>query len=233
MSEPFRIALLDDHAIVRLGYRRLLELEPGLVVVAEYGDASAAELGLQTLTDDQLDLLVLDLSMPGRSGVEFLQVLQRRRPQLKVLVVSMHESPIIQEQCLLAGACGVVAKSNDPELLVDAVRRLQFGMEVPGMARLRRDQPLHHALTARELEVMQHLLSGRGIAAIADSMGVNAKTVYNYQALLRQKLEVTGAMGLVHYAQAHGLMPGAHVPYPAGSTAAEPSRPNPEVTPTV
>lgn len=220
MSEAFRIALLDDHAIVRLGYRRLLELEPGLVVVAEYGDATAAEQGLRALTDDQLDLLVLDLSLPGRSGVEFLQVLHGWRPQLKVLVVSMHESPIIQQQCMLAGASGVVAKSNDPERLVDAVRRLQFGMEVQGMARIHRDLPLHHALTAREFEVMQYLLSGRGIAAIADSMGVNAKTVYNYQALLRQKLEITGTMGLVHYAQAHGLMPGACVSSSAAPTSA-------------
>jgi DNA-binding NarL/FixJ family response regulator len=93
MSPSFKIALLDDHAIVRVGYRRLLELEPGLEVIAEYGDAESASQGLRQLSDDQIDLLVLDLSLPGRSGLDFLRDMRNERPHLKVLVVSMHDSP--------------------------------------------------------------------------------------------------------------------------------------------
>jgi DNA-binding NarL/FixJ family response regulator len=210
MSSPFKIALLDDHAIVRVGYRRLLELEPGLQVVAEYADAESASFGLNRLADADIDLLVLDLSLPGRSGLDFLRELRQERPRLKVLVVSMHDSPAIQHQCLRAGACGVVAKSSDPEALVDAVRRLQHGQEAPGVAAaLRRArQAPHEQLTARELQVMQHLLAGRGVDEAAARMGVSEKTVFNYQTLLRQKLSVASTMGLVHYAQAHGLMPG-------------------------
>ena len=210
MSTVFKIALLDDHAIVRVGYRRLLELEPGLRVVAEYGDAESASAGLRLLGDDALDLLVLDLSLPGRSGLDFLRELRNARPRLKVLVASMHDSPAIQQQCLRAGACGVVAKSSDPEALVDAVRRLQHGLEAPGVAAaLRRAQQApHEQLTARELQVMQHLLAGRAVDEAAARMGVSEKTVFNYQTLLRQKLAVASTMGLVHYAQAHGLMPG-------------------------
>lgn len=210
MSSSFKIALLDDHAIVRVGYRRLLELEPGLEVIAEYGDAESASVGLRGLADDDIDLLVLDLSLPGRSGLDFLRDLRNERPHLKVLVVSMHDSPAIQQQCLRAGACGVVAKTSDPEALVDAVRRLQHGLEAPGVAaamRRAQDAP-HQRLTARELQVMQHLLAGRGVDEAAARMGVSEKTVFNYQTLLRQKLAVGSTMGLVHYAQAHGLMPG-------------------------
>lgn len=208
-ADPYRIALLDDHAVVRMGYRRLLELEPGVQVVAEFADATLAEQTLKDADVCPVDLLLLDLSLPGRSGLDFLRALRLQRPALKVLIVSMHDSTTIRQQCLRAGACGMVAKSDDPQRLVDAVRRLQRGWHLPeseAVWRAQRSAP-HEQLTSREWQVLQHLLAGRSIDEAASRMGLADKTIFNYQTRVRQKLAVDGMVNLIHYAQAHGLMP--------------------------
>ncbi|MEY2687270.1 MAG: hypothetical protein RL375_1468 [Pseudomonadota bacterium] len=206
-STRWRIALADDHAIVRVGYRRLLELEPDLQVVAEYANAevAAADL-LSRVGAERVDLLILDLSMPGRSGVDLLKQLKEDMPDLHVLIVSMHDSPAMQAQCLRSGAAGFVSKAGEPEAVVRAVRAVQSGlrtMHPPTSSRARR--PPHEQLTARELEVLQHLISGASVDTIAQRMGVSEKTVSNYQTLVRQKLDVNNSVELLHYAQQHGL----------------------------
>jgi two-component system, NarL family, response regulator FusR len=204
-----RLALVDDHAVVRLGYRRLLELESDLEVVAEFGDAGAAE---QALCGDEalpLDLLLLDLSMPGRSGLDMLHLLARCRPDLHVLVVSMHDSPSMVAQCLQAGAAGFIAKSSAPEAVVHAVRAV---LDAPASGRTaaplasRRRLP-HDTLTEREAEVLRYLLTGMGVEACAHLLGLSDKTVANYQTLIRQKLGVANSVELVNYARQHGLAP--------------------------
>ncbi|MBK6852425.1 MAG: response regulator transcription factor [Burkholderiales bacterium] len=203
----WRIALADDHAIVRVGYRRLLELEPDLQVVAEYASADAAAHDLPTHQGaNRIDLLILDLSMPGRSGLELLKQLGDDLPDLHVLVVSMHDSPAMQSQCLRAGAAGFVSKAGEPEAVVRAVRAVQSGLRTlhPQTSSSSRPAP-HEQLTVRELEVLQHLISGASVDAIAQRMGVSEKTVSNYQTLVRQKLDVTNSVELLHYAQKHGL----------------------------
>ena len=99
-ARALRVALADDHAVVRAGYRRLLELERDMAVVAEYGDADSAYRALAAEAGEAVDLLVLDLSMPGRSGLELLRRLQQRRPGLRVLVFTMHDSAAMLDQCL-------------------------------------------------------------------------------------------------------------------------------------
>lgn len=206
-----RVALADDHAIVRVGFRRLLELEPGLRVVAEFGDADAAEAALLGPAPLALDVLILDLSMPGRNGLELLRALQAARPALRVLVVSMHDAPSMVAQCLRAGAAGFVPKSSDPQAVVDAVHEVAAGRRAlsPALAQALRAldaQPPHELLTAREAEVLRHLLAGQGVEAIARTMGLSEKTISNYQTLVRQKLGVGSAHELLHYARGHGLI---------------------------
>ena len=107
-----RVALADDHAVVRAGYRRLLELETDIAVVAEYDNAETAYSALTATEAGAIDLLILDLSMPGRSGLELLRRLALRRPELRVLIFTMHDSPAMVDQCLRAGAIGFVTKTQ-------------------------------------------------------------------------------------------------------------------------
>ncbi|HKX95474.1 MAG TPA: response regulator transcription factor [Methylibium sp.] len=206
-----RIGLADDHAVVRAGYRRLLELEPDLAVVAEYPDADTA-YGALTTGGERLDLLVLDLSMPGRSGLELLRRLGQRLPELRVLVFTMHDGAAMVGQCLRAGAAGFVTKNSAPELLVDAVRRAARGevvlspdvaMHAPGGSGA---EPPHAQLSSREFDILQQLVAGRGVDEIAQGLRLSAKTVSNYQTQIRQKLGVGGAVELLHYAREHGLL---------------------------
>lgn len=206
-----RVVLADDHAVVRAGYRRLLELEPDLAVVAEYPDADTA-YGALTTGGERLDLLVLDLSMPGRSGLELLRRLGQRLPELRVLVFTMHDGAAMVGQCLRAGAAGFVTKNSAPELLVDAVRRAARGevvlspdvaMHAPGGSGA---EPPHAQLSSREFDILQQLVAGRGVDEIAQGLRLSAKTVSNYQTQIRQKLGVGGAVELLHYAREHGLL---------------------------
>lgn len=208
-----RIAIADDHAVVRMGYRRLLDSEPGLGIVAEYASVDEADQDLLRLRRRDVDLLLLDLSMPGRGGLELLRLLNLSRPDLPVIVVSMHDTSVLVAQCLRAGAAEFVAKSADPLELVRAVQRVGAGR--PGGAddadRTARaamaGQAPHELLTVREAEVLAHLLGGAALDEVARRMGVSDKTVSNYQTLIRQKLGVASAMELLQYARAHGLSP--------------------------
>ena len=205
-----RIALADDHAVVRAGYRRLLELEPEIDIVAEYGDAEQAYAALTGAAGDGVDLLVLDLSMPGRSGLELLRRLQLRRPALRVLVFTMHDSAAMLEHCLRAGAAGFVTKSSAPEVLVDAVQRAARGApalspDMQAIADAASGGPPHRALSSREFDILTQLVAGRGVEEIAQTLRLSAKTVANYQTQIRQKLGVNGAVELLRYAKEHGL----------------------------
>ena len=206
----FRIALADDHAVVRMGYRRLLELEPGFEVVVEYGDADAAYDDLMHRARGSVDLLILDLSMPGRSGLDLLRRLSLQLPTLRVLVFSMHDNAAMVAQCLRAGAAGFVPKSGAPEDLIDAVRRVADGKpavsaEQQAAAAGQRGLPPHMHLSAREFEVMHHLLAGLSVEAIAQRLHLSEKTVANHQTQIRHKLDVANGVELVRYARQHQL----------------------------
>lgn len=205
-----RVALADDHAVVRMGYRRLLELEPDVEVVAEFGDASEAYDSLTQLRPGALDLLILDLSMPGRSGLDLLRRLSIRMPALRVLVFSMHDSAAMIGQCLGAGAAGFVSKSSEPQVLLDAVRKVAAGQRVaPGLhppTPAGPYQPPHLLLSPREFDVLHHLLAGHGVEAIAQRLRLSEKTIANYQTQVRQKLGVSNAVELLRYAREHRLI---------------------------
>lgn len=207
-----RVLLVDDHAVVRSGYRRFLEMEPDLRVVGEYPDADSVLEALQR-NDGQLDelaeVMVLDLSMPGRSGLDLLRRSRACWPMLKVLVFSMHDNPAMVEQALRAGASGFVTKASQPRELVNAVRAVAHGQIVlsPDVAASRADSGTapHTQLAPREFDVMRHLVQGLSVEDIAVRLDLSVKTVANYQTRVRQKLDINNGIELLRYAREHGL----------------------------
>ncbi len=212
MAENIRVVLADDHAVVRTGYRRLLELEPDMEVVADLSDSEAV---CQWFSGGQTaaDVLVLDLSMPGRGGLEALAWVKAKQPALRVLIFSMHESPAMVGQALRAGADGYLAKSSEPEALIDGVRQVVRGEQVlsPELAAAlaRQSNPAHLGLSPREFEIFRLLAAGRSVEEVAQRLYISLKTAANYQTMIRQKTGFGSPVEMYRHAQAHGLLDGS------------------------
>ena len=200
-----RVMLVDDHAIVRSGFRRLLDQYPEMEVIAESGDAAHAYHEHARLSPD---VLVLDLSMPGVGGMELLRRVRARTPEARVIVFSMHEDATLAQRAMNLGACGYVSKSNAPEVLADAVLAVASGQIYlsPDMAltltQLRssgHDHPLQ-ALSAREYEIFRQIIAGRSGTEIAAALNLSSKTIANYRTAIKQKLRVTSDVELVRLA---------------------------------
>jgi DNA-binding NarL/FixJ family response regulator len=235
-AKTLRIAIADDHAVVRAGYRRLLELDEGIEVVAEFADGESA---YRWLCANPADILILDLSMPGRDGFATLQRLRYRVPSLRVLVFTMHDSPALAAQALRLGASGYVTKSSPPESLVDAVRSVGAGgcPLSEDVAQARQTNPPsndlpHRQLSPREFDMFLLFAEGASVEEIAASRFLSAKTVANYQTTIRHKTGCANALAMYRYAQEHALLRGA---VPAvdlcEQAASRPSAPRPPVAP--
>jgi len=208
-NAPLRIAIADDHAVVRTGYRRLLELDGRMRVVAEFGDGERA---YQWLCANEADVLILDLTMPGRGGLATLQRLGQRLPALRVLVFTMHESADLAEQTLRIGAAGFITKSSAPESLVVAVHEIAAGGRPvsPDVASALAGTPdasaPHAALSPREFEIFLLLARGDSVEAIATARCLSAKTIANYQTSIRQKTGLGSSLEMYRYAEVHDLL---------------------------
>lgn len=220
-----RVLLADDHPVVRSGYRRLLSLENDIDVVAECDTGEAA---YQWLLSNGADVVVLDLSMPGRGGLDTLQRLRMRSPELGVLIFSMHEQASLVQQALDFGATGYVSKRSAPEELSHAVRMVAKGnrylsSDLKGLlAEAQTDLP-HQQLSQREFILFQQLAQGRSVKHLADEFNLSPKTVYNHQTSIYRKLGIDNAAQLTQYALRHGLLKNldqrveAHGPAPTGA----------------
>jgi two-component system, NarL family, invasion response regulator UvrY len=209
-SHAIRIMLVDDHAIVRAGFRRLLEQQPSFHVVAEAADAERA---YAQFVEHAPDVIVMDLSMPGVSGLDSIRRIISRQPSARVLVFSMHEDAAMAERAIQLGARGYVTKSSPPEILTAAVAevaagRLALSPDVAksiALLKLSGEQSLLNLLSPREFEIFRLLASGRGVAEIARLLNLSGKTVANYHTLIKQKLHVGGDVELVLLAQRHDI----------------------------
>jgi len=204
------ILLVDDHAVVRTGYRRLLDAEPGLQVVGEAARADEANaLALQAAPD----VALVDLSLRGSSGLEAIRGMLARRPALRVLVLSMHEDAGHITQALRSGAHGYLTKHCEPEEVIDGIRRIAQGRRVfsPEVAQRLAEQALEGAgaldrLTPREFEVLRLHVQGEPAAGIAGALQLSPKTILNNLALIRHKLGVENDFRLLQLAARHGLV---------------------------
>jgi DNA-binding NarL/FixJ family response regulator len=200
-----RVMLADDHAVVREGYRRLLELEPGVTVVSECADGESVRAALDGGVS--VDVLVLDLSMPGCGGLAVLHRARVAWPHVQVLVFTMHDSPTMVAQALNAGAAGFVTKSSAPHELVDAVRRVAAGERSVlshDVAAMGAADGSRAPLAPREFEVLQLLAQGCSVDEVSRRIRLSAKTVSNYQTAIRQKLGVNTGIELLREARRRG-----------------------------
>jgi len=209
-----RIILVDDHTVVRTGYRRLLDAEPGLQVV---GEAASADEANAIVLRTKADVALVDLSLRGSSGFEAIRGMLARCPTLKILVLSMHEGAGHITQALRSGALGYLTKYCEPSDVIDGIRRIATGKRVfsPEIAQILAqevaagDDAFSH-LTPREFEVLRMLAQGESASGIATSMHLSPKTVLNYLSLIRQKLDVENDFKLLHLAARHGLVDMGH-----------------------
>jgi two-component system invasion response regulator UvrY len=209
-SDPVTVLLVDDHAVVREGYRRLLERHGDIVVIGEAADAVEAYTMFCRLAPQ---IVVMDITLPGLSGIEAMRRMLDQEPDTRVLMFSMHEEVIFAKRALQAGAFGYVTKASAPGVLVEAVHTIADGRKYLSAAvaqalALRADaldSAGSNGLSAREFEVLRQLVQGRSINDIARSMGINPKTVSNHQSVIRQKLGADSAVQLLSIAKKLGL----------------------------
>jgi DNA-binding NarL/FixJ family response regulator len=210
-----RILLADDHAVVRRGLRMVLDEQPDLEVVAEAGDgAEAVDRGLQ----DDVDLAVIDITMPRMTGLQAARELHQRRPELRILMLSMHENERYLYEALKAGASGYVVKAVVDRDLVEACRAAMRGEKFlyPGartpliedfLHRAHQDLPVREdPLSAREQEVLKLVAEGYSTKRIAETLVISEKTVERHRANILEKLGMRDRVELTRYAIRHGLI---------------------------
>ncbi|ATE62501.1 DNA-binding response regulator [Thauera sinica] len=202
--------LLDDHAVVRTGYRRLIDAEGDMRVVAE---ATTADEAYARMQEADVDVAVVDLSLRGSSGVEAIRRMLARQPLLRVLVMSMHDSAGFVTQAMRAGALGYLTKSSGPVDMLDAIRSVAAGRRVlsSDVAHVLADavldgEQLLARLTPREFEVLRMAAQGEPASWIANQMHLSHKTVLNHLSMIRQKLEAENDFKLLRLAVRHGLV---------------------------
>jgi two-component system, NarL family, response regulator NreC len=212
MTSAIRVSLCDDHALVRAGLRRLLEAVPDVTVVSE---AATADEAVEQACASQPDVLLLDVVMPGRSGIEVLQELGEVAPQTKVLVLSMQDDPAYVRQAFAAGADGYMLKEAAESELVSAIRDVADGHPYlhPLLgARLADAEPLtkscahNKALSDRERDVLHLLALGHTNKEIAKLLFISVRTAETHRARIMEKLGLHSRAELVRYALAAGML---------------------------
>lgn len=208
-----RVVIADDHTMVRHGLRRVLSAESDMHVVAE---ASTGQQVLDIVNADHVDVVVLDITMPGRNGLEILKELRKSHPRLAVIMLSMHPKDQYGVRVIKAGASAYISKESAPEELVNAIRIAAKGDKyiTPDLAELLArhlerglvtEEP-HKLLSDREYEVMCHIASGRGLTEIAKLMNLSVKTVSTYRTRIVEKTGLTSNADMTRYAMQHTLI---------------------------
>ena len=211
VTKVTRILVVDDHALVRRG---LIEILEGLPEGAQFGEAGTAAEALSLALGERWDVVLLDLGLPDRHGLDVLRELHTARPRLPVLILTMFPEDQLALRLLEMGASGYLTKESAPEELLRAVERLMAGHKYlsPAMAQVVADglggpaPAPHEQLSDRELEVLRLLAAGRPITAISRQLGLSPKTVTTYRSRLLHKLRMKSNAELTFYATQHGLV---------------------------
>jgi two-component system invasion response regulator UvrY len=211
MSKKVTIVLVDDHAVVRAGVRRLLEQEALFEVI---GEAENGEKAYQIFGELKPDVMVMDLSMPGMGGLEAIRRILMRHERARILVLTMHEDLSFANQALKLGAKGYLIKNTLGDDLVKSIQTVSRGevflsdeiAKKMAMQSISGDQDPIHELSAREFEIFRLLAEGFEIDAIAATLNISSKTVSNYQTMIKQKLNINTPVELIRYAIKAGVI---------------------------
>jgi len=207
-----KVLVADDHAVVREGLKRILTQDRTIEVVAEAGDGAAA---LARAREVDLDVVVLDMSMPGRGGLETLQELKRLWPQLGVLVLSMHPEDQYAVRVLREGADGYLSKESAAEELISALRKIHGGGKYVSQTLAERlaltvergfKGPPHERLSTREFQVLVLIAQGRTVTEIGDELHLSVKTISTYRSRILDKMGMRNNAELMHYAIEEGIV---------------------------
>ena len=205
-----KILIADDHAIVRGGLKQIIATTDDIVVTGEAAQGSEV---VDKLRICEVDLLLLDMTMPGISGVELIRRVRVEQPALPVLVLSIHNEAQVVSRALRAGATGYVTKDSDPDVLLAAIRKLAAGgrfidpklVDAIIFETHSGDAPPHEVLSDREFQVLQMLAAGTSINEIAETLALSAKTISTHKMRLMQKLGLANNAELILYTVRHGL----------------------------
>ncbi|HYA11401.1 MAG TPA: response regulator transcription factor [Thermodesulfovibrionales bacterium] len=207
-----KILIADDHAIVREGLKQILSESPDLVVVAE---ASTGQEVIDKVGKNDLDLVVLDISMPGRGGMDILKEVKSLKPKLPVLILSMYPEEQYAVRVLKSGASGYLTKESAPVELVKAIRQISQGKKYisPSLAEklavdleVSSDKLPHETLSDREYQVMCMIASGKTLKEIADELSLSIKTISTYRSRILEKMNMRTNAELTHYAVKNRLV---------------------------
>ncbi len=205
-KETIRVFIADDHAIVREGLKQILAESPDIIVAGE------AENGLDAIKlfrKSKCHVMLLDISMPDRSGIDVLKQVKKENPEIAVLMLSMHREDQYAIRSLKAGAAGYLTKQSAPRELVTAIRQVATGQKYVSAALAQElasaigddhDTPLHDTLSDREYQTLTMIASGKTVSAIAEELSLSVKTVSEYRARVLVKMKLKNSAELTHYA---------------------------------
>jgi len=207
-----RVLITDDHALIRRGLKQVLEEGMGAVLVGEAQDAREA---LDQVLKNKWDVVIMDITMPGRSGLDVLRDIKALKPDLPVLILSMHPEDQFAVRVLKSGAAGFIPKESAPDELIKAIRKVVAGGRYVTAALAEKmafelaaptDKPVHEMLSDREFQVLRMIASGKTVGQIAEQVNLSVKTVSTYRARLLEKMRMQNNAELTHYAIKHQLV---------------------------
>ena len=199
------LLIVDDHEIVRAGIKRLVENTPNLNIVADLGSGEEA---YQFLQKNTVDLIIMDVSMPGKGGIETTHQIKKRYPKIKILMLSMHDNAMIIEKAMKAGADGYILKNDLSDDLLNAVEKV-MNNEIIISASVDVDEfkdSLINDLNNKEFEIFKSLASGEDLLSIAEKLNISYKTAANYQTSIKQKLNVKNILDFYNLAKENKIL---------------------------
>jgi DNA-binding NarL/FixJ family response regulator len=199
------LLIVDDHEIVRAGIKRLVENTPNLNIVADLGSGEEA---YQFLQKNTVDLIIMDVSMPGKGGIETTNQIKKRYPKIKILMLSMHDNTMIIEKAMKAGADGYILKNDLSDDLLNAVEKV-MNNETIISASVDVDEfkdSLIKDLNNKEFEIFKSLASGEDLFSIAEKLNISYKTAANYQTSIKQKLNIKNILDFYNLAKVNKIL---------------------------